>query len=343
MPARENLFTTSNIILSFIILILAIGIGYWLNRNNYIIGTEGFDGDIIPTQPNIDEFPIEPNPFSSPSTNSNTSEGSGEYRIPSTTSAATMPQGTIPLTSPPPIPDIPALPASVTQQLDSFTDAAVKASLESQLLNLQNLLARYARLDVPIIMNDAGQICNMWGNYAAGKYSPEANQCLSIDDSGVLKCLDNSSTPSRCSKLFTDGYIASKNTIDYTPLLNNITNTIIQAAPITDAQIATMNQDADTLITSFADRTSIQQEQKDIINNNNLNMEDKKKIIEKEQERLSDKQNETNLNQSNFREFRDDINNSKSKGNIYYKILFGLIVTIIIMGILNFLFSNILA
>ena len=60
-------------------------------------------------------------------------------------------------------------------------------------------------------------------------------------------------------------------------------------------------------------------------------------------EKLSKKQNETNINQNNFTSFMDQITNVNSTSNTYYKIIIGLIIAIVVMGILNFLFSNILA
>ncbi len=326
--------TTENILLSFIILIIAIGVGYWLNtRRN---GLEGFDGGAPPPQ-NTDPFPLPPNPY--PNSESVVS-------IPSTTAAATMPQGTIPLITPPVSTTVDLntpLPKEVTQQLDTITDTKLKNALEQQFRNIQATLARYSTLDTPIIMNDSGQICNMWGNYAGGKYSPNQNECVSIDNSGLLQCLDNSSTPSRCTKLLEDGYINNRNTIDYKLLLKPIINSVIQKIPVTNANIEDMNKNADTIINSYVDRSFIQSHQQEIINNNNQNIDDKRKIIDSGKEELSKKQNETNINQNNFSLFRTQISDSDSTSNLYYKIIIGLIICILIIGIFNFLFSNILS
>jgi hypothetical protein len=104
-----------------------------------------------------------------------------------------------------------------------------------------------------------------------------------------------------------------------------------------------MEQTANTIITSLSDRGSIQLQQKDIIINNNENMAYKNKIMEDNIEKLNKKQNDTNINQNNFSSFMSYISDADSISNVYYKITLGLVITIIIMGILNFLFSNILS
>jgi hypothetical protein len=333
---------TSNILLSFIILIVAIGIGYWLNtRRN---GLEGFDGGAIsvPTNTSADAFPLPPFPFANYEViTDSTSEDSNEPTVPATT----MPQATMPIRlAPLPTTIAPkTLPTDITQQLDTISDATLRTSLESTFLDIQSILTRYSNLDVPIIMNDTGQICNIWGNYARGKYSQNSNECQALDNSGNLQCLNNANTPSRCSMLMQDGYINNRNTIDYKPFLTNVVSSVIDNIPITDNDITNMNENADTIIKSFADRSYIHSQQKNIIMNNNQNMTDKKKLIEKGIEQLGEKQNETNINQNNFSLFRNQISESDSLSSIYYKITLGLVITIIIIGILNFLFSNILA
>jgi hypothetical protein len=104
-----------------------------------------------------------------------------------------------------------------------------------------------------------------------------------------------------------------------------------------------MNQIANALITSLSDRGSIQLQQQDIIQNNNDNMIYKNKIMNDNKEKLAKKQNETNINQHNFSSFINQITNADSSANTYFKIIIGLFIAVVIMGILNFLFSNILS
>ena len=293
-----------HIFLFFLILILAIGIVYWLNTSR-----EGFD-------------------------NSSDADSTARTTSPQTTTS----RGVLPQTTNPN-----ALSAAVNNQLSGITDSTTQEIIKTQLSNLQTLLNRYSSLDTPIIMNDAGEMCSMWNDYSGGKYRQQQNQCLDLDNSNILKCLDSTGTPSTCNNIMADGYITSKSIINYQPILDSATSTIINAIPNISTQVDNMNQNADTIITSLADRGSIQLQQKDIINNNNENIAYKNKIMNDNTEKLTKKQNETNINQNNFSSFMNQINNADSSANIYYKIIIGLIIAIAIMGILNFLFSNILA
>ena len=291
-----------HIFLTFIILVLAIGIGYWLNVSRTRTN-EGFDS----TEPET------------------------------TQPLGTIPQGTTPLANPN------TLSAAISNQLSGITDSTMQATLQTQLTNLQSLLNRYAALDIPLVMNDAGQVCSMWGDYAGGRYRQQQNQCQALDNTNILKCLDTTATPSTCGNILADGYITSKSSINFQPLLDNATSKVMNAIPNITSQVATMDQSASSVITSLADRSSIQLQQQDIITNNNENMAYKNKIMNDNTEKLSKKQNETNINQNNFTSFMDQITNVNSTSNTYYKIIIGLIIAIVVMGILNFLFSNILA
>lgn len=231
----------------------------------------------------------------------------------------------------------------IKNQLSSITDSNTLNILQEQLVNLQTLLNRYSTLDIPIIMTDEGKICSMWGNYAGGKYRQQENQCIDLDNTNILKCLDSTGIPNTCGNIMTNGYITSKSTINYQPMLENTTLQIINTLPNIYSQVENMQQTADTIITSLSDRNSIQLQQQELIKNNNENMIYKNKIMNDNSEKLSKKQNETNIHQNDFSNFINQITQTDSTTNTYYKIILGLIIAIIIMGILNILFSNILS
>jgi len=294
-----------HIFITFLILILAIGIGFWLNTSR-----EGFD-DTTDSDPDAARitFPQTTNP------------------------GGILPQATNPA----------ALSAVINNQLSGVADSTTRDILQTQLTNLQDLLNRYATLDIPIIMNDTGQICSMWSDYSNGRYRQQQNQCLALDNTNILKCLNATGTPNTCNNIMADGYIISKSNINYQPMLDSAASTVINAIPSIIAQVDNMNQNANTIITSLTDRGSIQLQQQDIIQNNNENMVYKNKIMNDNTEKLSKKQNETNINQNNFSSFINQITNADSSANTYYKIIIWLLIAVVIMGILNFLFSNILS
>jgi hypothetical protein len=306
-----------NIFLTFIILILAIGGAYWLNATN-ACSREGFDGNNTTT------------PQGTTAAQTTTPQG--------TTSSQTASQ-TAPQTTAPSI----VLGEAITNQLSSITDTGIHNTVQKELIDLQTLVARYANLDVPIVMNDAGQVCSMWGDYANGRLRQQQNQCQSLDATRILKCLDATGTPSTCGNIMADGYITKKANINYQSMLDTATSKVINAIPGITTSVATMDANANNLIRSLADRGSIQLQQQDIIANNNENMAYKNKLMKDNTEKLAKKQNDTNINQNNFSSFMNKINDVDSATNIYYKIIIGLIIAIVIMGILNFLFSNVLA
>lgn len=306
---------TENILLVFIIIILAIAIGYWFNTTR-----EGFyDGS-----------------------NDGSNAGSNAAAVITTIPQTTTSQETLPSTTTQATNHI-TLSAAISKQISDVSDSKTRDILQTQLTNLQALLNRYATLDTPIVMNDDGQVCSMWGDYDGGRYRQEQNQCVALDNTFVMKCLDAIGTPNTCNNIMADGYINRKSNINYNPILDSAASTVINAIPNITSQIDNMNNIANTIITSLTDRGSIQLQQQDILKNNNENMAYKNKLMNDNTEKLSKTQNETNINQNNFFSFINQITNLDSTANTYLKIIIGLIIAIVIMGILNFLFSNILS
>lgn len=324
--------STKHIYLIFIILILAIVTGYWLNTSR---SREGFEENNTYDLDIDDEEESEPDRTTKPQTTN--PQQAILQMSPITRTNNTQSQAT----------ESVLFSAAINNQLSSIPDTSTRNILQTQLTNLQTLLSRYANLDIPIVMNDAGQLCSMWGDYAEGRYREQKNQCLAIDNknssNNLLKCLDNTGIPTTCSNIMTDGYIYSKSNIQYQPMLDSATSSIINALPTITSKVSDMKQIADTIITSLADRGSIQLQQKELIHNNNENMVYKTKIINDNTEKLDKKQNETNINQNDFSSFLNQIINTDYAANIYYKIIIGLLILIVLMGILNFLFSNILS
>lgn len=321
-----------HIYLIFIILILAIGTGYWLNTSK---SREGFEETPSNNLDIDDELESEPEPArtTKPQT---TNPQQAMQQISNRTSTPTQLQA---ITSV-------LLSAAINNQLSSVSDSTTRDILLTQLTNLQTLLSRYATLDIPIVMNDDGNLCSMWSDYADGRYREKKNQCLALDNmnlsNNLLKCLDITGIPTTCSNIMADGYITSKSNINYQSMLDSVTSSIINALPTITTKVSEMKQTADTIITSLADRGSIQLQQKELIHNNNENMAYKNKIMNDNTEKLNKKQNDTNINQNDFSSFMNQITNADLATNIYYKIIIGLLIAIVIMGILNFLFSNIL-
>ena len=73
---------------------------------------------------------------------------------------------------------------------------------------------------------------------------------------------------------------------------------------------------------------------------NDSNLNDKKKLIDNSKDEFEKVENDLNINKMNFSIFLDQNNNNDSITNLYYKIIYGLIIFIIVIGILNFLFSE---
>lgn len=222
---------------------------------------------------------------------------------------------------------------------DSYTKNTVVQSLK----DLEIGLDRYSYLDAPIVVDNDGKICMEWGNYNNGKFSVNENKCIVPDNSSnIRKCLNITGSLSGCNNLYDDGYIERMNTLNVQPLLDEAQNTILYNLSNTNTDLGDKNSELDKIISNLITKRNLEEQQLYFINYNTNNLEEKQKTIEKINDIVSDKQTEVNLNQVSFSQFLETNSSNEKIASIYYKIAIGLTITIIIMGILCILFSNIL-
>ena len=104
-----------------------------------------------------------------------------------------------------------------------------------------------------------------------------------------------------------------------------------------------MDKTTNELINKYADLNNIELQQRDVIENNKNNMNDKQRLMEDNKKILKNKKTTTDINKNNFQISIENITNNEYRNKLYYNIIIGIIIAIIITGICNFLFSNILS
>ena len=220
----------------------------------------------------------------------------------------------------------------------TLDNSATQNMFNGYISNLSVILNKYTNIDVPIIINNNNKICDSWGNYKNGKYKLNTNQCLIVQ--GQRSCLTNSNLVS-CSKYYDDN-INSLNKIDTNKILNYVKNKILIDYDNVNKTIIEKNKNIYGILKNLIDKRNLENQQLYFIEYNDSNLNDKKKLVNKSTDELEKAENEFNLNQLNFSIFLDQNNNNDNKTNLYYKIIIGIIISIIIMGILNFIFSELL-
>jgi len=308
--------TTLNIYLLFIIIIIIIAIVY-IKYKKTINTTENFDDATDPITDPITDLITDP----------------------ITTISQTPNLSTDTLSTLTPTPTLGETSFDNINIQDSYTKTTVVQSLK----DLETGLDRYSYIDAPIIVDNEGKLCMDWSNYSNGKYSVNENKCIVPDNSSnVRKCLNITGGLSGCNLFYDDGYIERMNTINIFPLIDQAKSTILYNLGDTNLDLTDKSTALDKIISDLVTKRNLEAQQLYFIDYNTNNLAEKQKNIDKINKIVSDKKTEVNLNQVSFSQFLET-NNSKEKiSNIYYKIVIGLTITIIIMSILCVLFSNIL-
>lgn len=220
-------------------------------------------------------------------------------------------------------------------------DLSGKKIATQNLYNLKQILDRFTTLDSPIGINNKGNICSEWGEYDNSKYQFNNNSCLVIPESGTKdrQCLSNNTLTS-CSIYYDDKTIDNNNKFNTKQILDITIQKILSGSASIIANIDKKSSDIDQILNNLTAKLTLENQQKYFIKYNDGNLDDKKKMLDKESEEIEKTENEINVSKINFNQFVTINNDYDNKINAYYKIIVGLIITIVIVGIFYFLFSK---
>lgn len=236
---------------------------------------------------------------------------------------------------------LPIIKESFSTPTINLDNSSAQTIFDEYISKLSFILNKYTNLDVPIIINNDKTICDSWGNYNNGKYNLKTNQCLI--ENGQRACLSNNNLVS-CSNYYdaNKGKINTLNKIDTQTILNLVKERILIEYNNVNNDIISKNKNINGILKDLISNKNLENQQLYFIEYNDSNINDKKQLVDKSMNEFEKKENDLNIKQNNFSIFLDQNINNDSKKNIYYKILIGIIITIVIVGILNFSFSEIL-
>jgi len=236
-----------------------------------------------------------------------------------------------------------ATPTNANIDADITTDdTTIRDIVIQSLKDLQTGLLRFSNLDAPMTINDDGNTCSVWGQYSNGKYSVNDNNCIIADNTNIRKCLGANGGLSTCDNLYSDGYINKMNNININPFVKQSKKEILDNVKIAKVEWDNKSNKIDCLINDLVSKRNLENQQLYFINYNTNNLQDKEKNINKIDKEVSIKQTDVNINQLSFSNFIANNTSKDNLNNIYYKIIIGLVIIIVIIGILNYLFSNVL-
>jgi len=230
-----------------------------------------------------------------------------------------------------------------------ITNLTAKNAINNHITTLESVFNKYYNIEPSITITNNGLNCESWANYNTENSSPNdnsntlLNNCKIVEgsESNEEQCLvDN--VLSSCSTFFNDGYINSLSSIDINTFKNNIRDTIIKNSNTLNLDLQKKRNEIDILLNSLFDKLDLEKQQLYFIGYNKTNLNDKSNLVKRSEKEFEKDENDININQINFKNFLQKNNINDSSLNLYYKIIIGLIATIIIVGIFNLLVTEIL-
>jgi len=233
--------------------------------------------------------------------------------------------------------------SAVSVNLDNvISDATIKDTVSSLIIEMRSNLSNYNNLDAPISIHDNGETCAQWGSYDNSKYILQDNNCMMLDPSKkVRSCLDSQGTVQTCNLLYGNGTIDEKNGIQIGPYLEEAKNRMIVGVKDIQKDLEVKNKEIDLKVSDIVGKKNIEGQQLFFIEYNLNNLDDKRKNVSKVIKETDDKENAANINQLKFSQFLENNKKNENRNNLYIKIIKWLAGIIFILVIIYLLLQRV--
>ena len=109
-----------------------------------------------------------------------------------------------------------------------------------------------------------------------------------------------------------------------------------------NSAINSRNDNFNKLINEIKIKHNLEIQQKYFIDYNNKNIDSKKILIDKTSKNFEKKENEVNINKIEFQQFLKMNKKISAQNDAYYSYIIYLVIAIIVVGLLNFFFTELL-
>ena len=226
-------------------------------------------------------------------------------------------------------------------ETNDIKDITTKTKIINYFLEFQKMLKKADTMDAPITINNNGSQCEPWDTYANGKYKNYNNNCIKLDGSTIRKCLSNNRLTS-CSRYYKDDTIERLSKVATDDIMNNLKYHTIVDLKEKQKELNEKNNDIEYILSELISKRNLENQQLYFIDYNNNNLEDKKTLYEKTNTEFERSENDVNINKIQFQDFLVKKESVEKQLDTYYSYIKWLILGLIIVGLLNFMFSDIL-
>ena len=220
-------------------------------------------------------------------------------------------------------------------------DIETKTKIIGYFTEFQKLLTKADSMDAPISINNNGNECEYWDNYDNGKYKDYNNKCIKITNSTTRQCLSNNVLTS-CSRYYKDGKIERLSKVNTNDIMDNLKYHTLVDLKEKEKELSEKNKEIEYILSELISKRNLENQQLYFINYNNNNLEDKKTLYEKTNKEFERAENDVNINKIQFQDFLEKKESIGKDLDTYYSYIKWLIILLIIVGLFNFMFSEIL-
>lgn len=217
----------------------------------------------------------------------------------------------------------------------------VSTEFKNEYNTFKNYLNRFSNIDIPVTLNNTGAICSDWGDYEGGKYAADGNRCLVLPGKSIRQCLIGNKTTS-CANYYRSGSIDDFNALEIDNIYDVFMSRVNAKSELIMKKLNNKVTEIDKYLDTLIDKKNIENQQAYFIDYNDLNVQDKKKYLDKTTTDFNKLDNDIMVNQVNFSNTVEKNKKEEKENNFYYNVMKYIFYTILVVAIANLLFSDIL-
>lgn len=199
-------------------------------------------------------------------------------------------------------------------------------------------IKRFKVLDLPININDNGNLCQDWKNDPKKRFPNSGNVCQLVDNDAI--CIDKNKNTTRCNKVY-NRQIRELGIIDINQLTNTNFNNLIPIFKEVDKLIAEKELILHNLTNQIIQLKNIRYQQEYFLDTNKnylLNSKNRRENIENKFELES---NKNNINQNKFTLYKLENDKLIKSNDKYSKYLMISLIILVLITIVFFLSTRI--
>ena len=200
--------------------------------------------------------------------------------------------------------------------------------LDNRKENLMHFLDTVKKIEIPIIIDDNGVVCNDWSNDSENRFPNKGNKCQLIKSKAY--CINNNNEITTCNKLY-DKKIQEIATIDIDNLIEPYYNELFIQFSKLNNDIEDKENELNDIINRIIAKKNLNHQQEFFIKQNSNFINESQNVEKDINNEYDEKTNDYNMFKTTFNDTQDEITILNNYNDMLKKITIGITIILVLL------------